>query len=340
MAAIARLTLVSLVAVVCLGLTQTQGQVEVVQSSGGLPAEVAGQFRSPSAFQQGPDGSYYVFDRQTQTVYLVSVSGQTTPIVEIGPEQGRIIGANAFDVGPDGRFVVADAPDGRERVQIFGADGSRLGGFTLPGRAAPRITLGSVTLSGVGSLHFTGRSIVMSQPELGGLVTQFSLDGQPFHTFGVFRATGHEDNRDVHLALNSGFPLSTSQGDFYFVFQAGPPIFRKFDARGQLRFERHIEGRELDGVIATLPNTWPKRADERGREFPVIPPTVRAAAVDQNDNLWVALTVPVVYVFDSDGEKIRTLRLQAAGPLHPDSLSFSNGNDLLVTPGCYRFEVW
>jgi hypothetical protein len=180
----------------------------------------------------------------------------------------------------------------------------------------------------------------MSQPELGGLVTQFSLDGHPFHTFGVFRATGHEDDRDVHLALNSGFPLSTSQGDFYFVFQAGSPLFRKFDARGQLRFERHIEGRELDGVIATLPNAWPRRADERGRELPVIPPTVRAAAVDQNDNLWVVLTVPVVYVYDSDGEKIRTLRLHAAGAIHPTSLSFSNGNDLLATPGCYKFEVW
>ena len=97
---------------------------------------------------------------------------------------------------------------------------------------------------------------------------------------------------------------------------------------------------ELDGVIATLPNTWPKRADERGRELPVIPPTVRAAAVDQNDNLWVVLTVPVVYVYDPDGEKIRTLRLRAAGAIHPTSLSFSNGNDLLVTPGCYEFEVW
>ena len=321
MATVARLTLLSLVVVVCLGLTRTQGRVEVVRSSGGLPAEVAGQFRSPSAFQQGPDGSYYVFDRQTQTVYLVSISGQVSPIVEIGPEQGRIIGANAFDVGPDGRFVVADAPDGRERVQVFGADGSRLGGFTLPGRAAPRITLGSLTLSGVGSLHFTGRSIVMSQPELGGLVTQFSLDGHPFHTFGVFRATGHEDDRDVHLALNSGFPLSTSQGDFYFVFQAGSPLFRKFDARGQLRFERHIEGRELDGVIATLPNAWPTRQDDRGRELPVIPPTVRAAAVDRNDNLWVVLTVPVVYVYDSDGEKIRTLRLHAAGAIHRTSLN-------------------
>ena len=337
---LARLTIVALVAVVCLGLTRTQGRVDVIQSSGGLPATIAGSFREPTAVQQGPNGDYYVFDRGTQTVHRISASGQVTSIVEIGPEQGRIIGASAFDVGPDGRFVVADAPDGRERVQIFEADGSRLGGFTLPGRAAPRLTIGSQTLSGVGSLHFTGHSIVMSQPELGGLVTQFSLNGQPFHTFGVFRTTGHEDDRDVHLALNSGIPLSTSTGDFYFVFQAGRPLLRKFDARGQLRFERYLQGPELDGLIASLPTTWPRLADDRGREFPVVPPTVRAAAVDLNDNLWVALTAPVVYVYDSDGEKIRTLRLRAAGTVRPTSFSFSNGNDLLVTPGCYEFEVW
>ena len=179
---------------------------------------------------------------------------------------------------------MADAPEGRERVQIFEADGRRIGGFTLPGRAAPRITLGRTILNGVGSLYFSGRSILMSQPELGGLVTQFSLNGQPFHTFGVFRSTGHEDDRDVHLALNSGIPLATADGDFYFVFQAGRPLFRKYDASGNLRFERHIEGPELDGIIAALPTRWPRQRDERGRELPVVPPTVRAATVDKSGN--------------------------------------------------------
>jgi hypothetical protein len=54
----------------------------------------------------------------------------------------------------------------------------------------------------------------------------------------------------------------------------------------------------------------------------------------------VALTVPFVYVYDTEGEKIRTIRLQAAGTIHADSLSFSNSNHLLVTPGCYEFAVW
>jgi hypothetical protein len=35
------------------------------------------------------------------------------------------------------RFAVANAPDGRERVQIFNLDGTLIGSFTLPGRAVP-----------------------------------------------------------------------------------------------------------------------------------------------------------------------------------------------------------
>ena len=38
--------------------------------------------------------------------------------------------------------------------------------------------------------------------------------------FGSLRATGQEDDREVHLALNSGIPLADPTGGFFFVFQA------------------------------------------------------------------------------------------------------------------------
>lgn len=100
-----------------------------------------GQFREPTVFQRAHTGDYYVFDRRARSVYLVTPSGDLSEIVRIGPEAGRLLGANSFHLWPDGRFVVADAPEGRERVQIFDGDGTRLGGFRLPGRAMPRITL-------------------------------------------------------------------------------------------------------------------------------------------------------------------------------------------------------
>ena len=335
----ARASLLALTVSVGLASAQSAGRVEQLRSTGGLPAATVGQFREPAGFQQAATSDYYVFDRRAHSVYRVGRSGEARPIVQIGPETGRILGARAFDLGPDGRFVVADAPGGRERVQIFEADGTRVGGFTLPGRASPRITLGEVVLTGVGSLQYTGRTILMNQPELGGLLTEFSLNGHPFHTFGVLRSTGHEADRDLHLALNSGLPLADPTGGYYFVFQAGVPVFRKYDATGKLLFERHIQGPELDPVIAALPTVWPRRAGPAGREIPVVPPTVRTAAVDPDGHLWVALGLPYIYVYDTDGEKVRTVSLRGAGTIQPISLSFAGRGRLLVTPGCYEFTV-
>ena len=313
--------------------------VEILRSTGGLAADVVGLLREPAAFQRAPDGSYLVLDRRGHVVYRVRSSGtDAIKIVQIGPESGRIIGPSAL-VLAGSRFIVADGPGRRERVQLFDLDGTRVSGFWLPGRATPRITLGALTLSGVSSLQWTGRSILMNQPELGGLMTEFTLGGQPYHTFGAFRSTGHEADRDVHLALNSGLPLVDPAGGYYFVFQAGLPMFRKYDADGRLLFERHIEGPELDAMIQTLSTIWPRRQDETGRELPLILPTVRAAAVAPNGDLWVSLSVPYTYVYDRHGEKVRTVQFQAAGTVSPDSLFFDSRDRLLVTPGCYIFTV-
>ena len=334
-----RLLLLTLVLTAGAAVAQSSRPVDELRSTGGLPPHVVGQFREPTAFQQAPSGDRYVFDRRAHRVFRIGADGEAAELVRIGPEDGRLLGASAFHLGPDGRFVVADAPEGRERVQIFDGDGARLGGFRLPGRAAPRITMGDLVLSGIASLQFTGRAIVMSQPELGGLITAFSLNGHPYQTFGVFRRTGHEADRELHLALNSGLPLVNPAGGYYFVFQAGAPLFRKYDDSGQLLFERHVEGPELDPLIAALPTVWPRRRDDGGRELPMVPPTVRTAAVDPDGYLWIALSVPYVYVYDPWGEKVRTLSLRGAGILNPTSLSFAGRDRLLVTPGCYEFTV-
>ena len=71
----------------------------------------------------------------------------------------------------------------------------------------------------------------------------------------------------------------------------------------------------------------------------MILPTVRTAAVDPDGNLWVALTVPYTYVYDPDGEKLRTVQFRGADILTPTSLFFASPSVLLVTPGCYEFTV-
>ena len=337
-----RIPLVSLL-VLAAAMPAASQRVETLRSTGGLPPHVVGELRLPVVFQETPDGQRFIFDRRGHRVYRVDPDGEgATVLVEIGPEPGRIIGASAFDLGrtPGRRFVVADAPNGRERVQIFDLDGRRVGGFALPGRALPRVTRDDTVLSGVGTLEFTGREILMNQPELGGLITRFSLRGQPFHTFGVFRRTGHESDRDVHLALNTGIPRAAHDGGYYFVFQTGVPLFRKYDARGTLLFERHIEGPALDATINAMPTTWPRRTHDRGVTLPFLPPTVRTAAVDRAGNLWIALSVPVIFVYDPTGEKIRTVRLRAAGIVQPSSLYFPDRRRMLVAPGGFEFTVW
>ena len=129
-------------------------------------------------------------------------------------------------------------------------------------------------------------------------------------TFGNLRYTGHEDDRELHLALNSGLPLVDPTGGFFFVFQAGVPVFQKYDAAGRLMFERHIEGSEIDDFIRTLPTIWPQRPATNG-EVPFVRPTVRTAAVDRAGNLWVSLAVPYTYVYGPDGDKIRTVQFRA-----------------------------
>ena len=298
---------------------------------------MVGLFREPIGCKQTANGDYYVFDRRGHAVYSVDDSGRTSrKLVQIGAEDGRVIEPSAFDVAINGSFAVADSPNGRERVQLFDAAGVRTGGFLLPGRGTARVVLGSLSLNGVGTLIFTGRSIVMSQPDSGWLITEYGLTGTPLRTAGQLRRTGQEADRQLHLALNAGIPIPDPAGGFYFVFMAGPPAFRKYDASGELVYERAIQGRELDPVVAAIPNRWPRRAAADG-ELPMVTPTVRTAALDRSGRLWVSFVVPVTYVYDGDGETVRTVQCRGAGVVAPSSLSFTAAGRLLITPGCYQF---
>jgi hypothetical protein len=311
---------------------------DLLQSSGAVPPHIAGKFRDPTGFQQSASGQYFVFDRRAHVVHgLDAQQASSWEIVHIGGEEGRIIDPTAFAVAPDGTFAVADAPNGKERIQIFTPAGFRIGGFLLPGRLKMRVMIDNAVLNGIGSLQYTGTSILMSQPETGALVTEYALNGGATRTFGTLRRTGHEDDPEVHLALNSGIPLVDPNGGFFFVFQTGEPVFRKYDAAGQLVYERRVHGREIDQFIGSLPTKWPKRQTSDG-EMPLVAPTIRAAAVDRAGTLWIAFVLPYTYVYDRDGDKARTVQFRGAGIMAPNSLFFGRNGRVLVTPGLYEFD--
>jgi hypothetical protein len=313
---------------------------DVIRSINAIPPHLAGRFREPMGFQQAASGQYFVFDRRSHVVFGIDEQRTSAwEIVHIGAEPGRIIDPTAFSLEPGGTFAVADAPNNQERIQIFSPVGFRIGGFMLPGRAKSRVVFENVAVSGVGTLQYTGHSILMSQPETGALITEYALSGDVSRTFGRLRHTGHEDDRELHLALNSGIPLVDPTGGFFFIFQTGEPVLQKYDPDGVLVFERQIQGREIDALIAQLPTTWPRRKTSEG-EIPLVQPTVRAATVDPAGHLWVSFVAPYTYIFDAEGDKIRALQLRAAGIVAPNSLFFTNKGRLLITPGLFEFDPW
>jgi hypothetical protein len=71
-----------------------------------------------------------------------------------------------------------------------------------------------------------------------------------------------------------------------------------------------------------------------------VPPIARTAAVAPDGSLWVSLASPYTYVFDPEGDKVRVVQFRGGtGIIAPTSLFFADGGRLLVTPGCYEFQV-
>jgi hypothetical protein len=310
----------------------------VLRSVDSIPAHLAGRFRDAAGFERSASGQYFVFDRRSQIVFGIDANRQSVwEIVHIGSEPGRIIDPVAFAVEPSGTFVVADTPNNQERIQVFTPAGFRIGGFTLPGRTRARVVLDGLALNGIGSLQYTGKSILLSHPDAGSLITEYSLAGTPIRSFGALRRTGHEDDQALHVALNGGVPVIDPRGGFFFVFQSGEPVFRKYDDAGTLVFERRIQGREIDDIVAHLPTRWPSRGGEG--ELPIAPPTIRTAAADANGHLWISFVEPFTYEFDGDGDKVRTVQFRAAGIVSPNHLFFDPAGRVLVTPGLYMFDA-
>ena len=119
---VSRQTVSKLAACFLCAATLSAIKPDALHSSRSVPAHVAGRFREVAGFQQSASGQYFVFDRRGHTVYgLDEQQSSSWEIVQIGAEPGRIIDPTAFAVAPNGTFVVADAPNGRERIQIFTA---------------------------------------------------------------------------------------------------------------------------------------------------------------------------------------------------------------------------
>ena len=241
--------------------TEAALAVDVLRSIGGLPPHIVGLFEEPLGFQQTPRGLYYVFDRRGHTVYVVDADEKAArKLVEIGPELGHIIQPRGFDASATGSFVVADAPRNVQRVQMFGADGTRLGGFTLPGRQRiAALTLGPLVINGIASIRYAGTNLLISHPESGALMTEYSPSGFAVRSIGAFatRVTNRTATFTWRSTWASRWSIRLAASITY--SWVGGPCSASTTAAAGFRFERHVEGIELDDYLASLPTRWPTR---------------------------------------------------------------------------------
>jgi hypothetical protein len=310
-------------------------RVDVLRPASAVPAHLASRFDRRALFAELRDRTTVVLDRRAHGLFTIDPTGRTVRrVVDAGWEPGRLLDAEALAVAPNDIIGVLDSPQGFDRVQYFGADGLVVGSFYLPQRATPRLSVENTVVDAPSALAFTGQTFLVNQPDWGTAFAEFNANGSILRQVGRTRSL-HAGDADVARAMNVGIPLVDPGGGFYFVFQNGTPIFRRYDRAGALIFERHIEGVELDARLLAMPTTW---ADRTAGTKPVVPPLVRAAAVDRDGHLWVSLAVPYTYVYDRTGEKIRTVQFHTTEIVAPTFLFFTARGELLMSPGGYRFE--
>ena len=315
--------------------------IDVLMAVGSLPPPILSQFRDPAAFVQTDDGRYLVFDRRAQAVFDIDSAKRTVrKAIAIGPSDGEILRPLSFAFSSVRTMVILDNPGDYERVQTFHDTGTPLSVFRhFPAASdALRLNADAMLSSGLSELGTIGANILAQAPDGQSLFSEYTPQGAMTRRIGRLRPTGYERDRQLHQALNAGIALAAPDGTLNFVFTTGVPMFRKYTATGELVFERHIEGPELDAVVQALPQTWPTRR-VNGLEFPIVTTTVSTAAIDASGRLWIALSTPFTYVYDATGNKIRTVQFRGADMLVPWSLFFSKAGHILVAPGCYEFDA-
>ena len=299
--------------------SRRRGDRRSLKSVAALPAHVAGQFEQLTACQQTAERR--LFRLRSPRAFRLHRAAEPRAGAEAHRDRrrGRARAATrprSISRGDD-TFVVADAPGGRPRIQIFTTSGSTIGGFYLQGRAVPRVTLRQpgaerhrrdrvhrqVALRESARARRADRRVQRRRADRCARSARCARPATRPTPTSTWRSTPADRLANPRPAASTSSSLPACRSS------------ASTTPSGRLVFERHIEGTELDEFIQGAAHHLEARRTGDG-EIPLVLPSVYAAAADA-----AGQSVDLARRSDSRtsttpaGEKRRTVQFRAAGRL-------------------------
>jgi DNA-binding beta-propeller fold protein YncE len=269
----------------------------------------------------GPDGNYYVLDAGNNRVVVLSPAWSfVRQISSAGQGPGELFDPQDFALDRRGNVFVID---GKKRLQGFAPDGRHFG--TL-GYKAECLAL---AVNGRGEY-------LLSQPELGALVTVYGPGGDLRRSFGslkggdgFYRTVGNR----VHIAV--------TKDDEVYVSLDHQGILQKYDAGGKLLWETPIPGEQVERMRNLF---WSDSMDKS--KYGVVITTVHSRVPafyvafnlfldEQRRRIYVPLNDGSIYVSEVNGKPVQFIR-QPPGAVDFYSSVITDGRGQLVATSRWR----
>jgi len=269
----------------------------------------------------GPDANYYVLDAGNNRIVVMSPDWKfVRQISAAGQEPGALFDPQDFALDRQGNIFVID---GKKRLQGFTPTGKHLGTITY------RAECLALAVNGRGEY-------LLSQPELGALVTVYSPSGEVRRSFGQLK-NGEGRYRSVANRAH----LAVTRADEVYVSLDHQGILQKYDAAGRLLWETAIPGDQVERLRGIF---WSD--DENKSKYGVVITTVHSRVPafyvafnlfldDTRRQLYVPLNNGSIYVADADGKPIKFLK-QPRGAVDFYSSVVTDKQNRLVATSRFR----
>ncbi len=298
------------------------------------------EFDHPQHLRRDRRGNYYVVDKNNHRVCVFDPSENFKfQIGQLGQGPEDLNHPGPLVLGPHGWLYVGDSDN--FRTQIFDQSGHRIGGFHSP-LISPDLVVNS------------RGEIFLNHPTRGRLISVYSSEGKLLRQFGDLMSLshaypGHPDDEKYQVPL-SRVVMDIDEGDNLYVAYLFAPIIQKYDAAGNLLWERNLKGPLIEILTKSF---WQVLKPDPAMETFEAETTMNIDGIQMavicNDIAVNAKTsqilillgaADIIYVADRAGEKLGLLRQEKIESGSLWTLT-SNGGILYATDtsSCYRLLV-